>query len=139
MLNTVLPESTYHVILNFVTKRGSCYLLRVTLQPFGQAHEFMIWPSQFGDLVDALVGQHHPETGIANAQLLLDVECRQRKDGSGPYNRIIAFRRPPNLTPMKSDVRLPVVRTDFIGFDDAADHSTHITKEKDHEHDHQAE
>ena len=80
MLDAVLPESTYHVILNFVTKRGPRYLLRVTLLPSRQAHEFTIWPSQFGDLVDALVGQHHAETGIANAQLLLDVECRQRKD-----------------------------------------------------------
>lgn len=121
MNNDILPESTYHVILSFVTKRGPRYLLRVTFVGSGLPHEFSIWPSQFDALVNALVGQHHPETGIANAQLLLDVEIRQRKDGSGPYNRINAFHRPPNLTPMKSDVRPPMTRTDFIGFDEAAD------------------
>lgn len=107
MIDDILPSGTYHVMLNFITKRGPRYLMRVVLLPTGEGHEFTIWPSQFDALVEALVGQHHPETGITNAQLLLDVECRQRKDKTGPYNRIAGFHRPANLIPMESSVQRP--------------------------------
>lgn len=107
MIDNILPSDTYHVLAHFLTKRGSCAVLSVTILPTGERHEFLIWPSQFNDLIEALVGQHHPDTGIANAQLLLDVECRQRKDKTGPYNRIKAFHRPVVLVPIKSDVPPP--------------------------------
>ena len=105
VINDLLPAGTYHVLVHFVTKRGPRYLLRVTHLPSGLPHEFSIWPSQFNALVNALVGQHHPETGIANAQLLLDVEYRLHKKNGSPYNRITSFRRPSVITPMQSDVR----------------------------------
>lgn len=107
MSNDFLPTGTYHVLVHFIRKSGSCGLLRVTLLPTGIAHEFVIWPSQFNKLIESLVGQHHPDTGIANAQLLLDVEWRLREKDKHPYNLIKAFHRPATIVPMVSDVRPP--------------------------------